>query len=83
MEHHLWPGMSFVKLREASEVLRSACKEPPGAVFLLFFLLAPRLDLPYHEIGYWEAFGKATWLQIVEVCCQVWQQVRDHAAQPE
>ena len=33
VEHHLWPGMSFVSLREASEVLRRACKEPPGAVF--------------------------------------------------
>ena len=19
----------------------------------------PRLDLPYHEVGYWEAYGKA------------------------
>jgi len=56
VEHHLWPAMSFVHLREASQILKSACKE---------------LGLPYHEIGYWEAYGK------------VWEQVKEHAEQPE
>eukprot|EP00438_Fugacium_kawagutii_P022172 Skav235067 [mRNA] locus=scaffold3466:24468:25658:- [translate_table: standard] len=56
VEHHLFPAMSFIHLREASQVLKSACKE---------------LSLPYHEVGYWEAYGK------------VWQQVREHAEQPE
>lgn len=56
VEHHLWPAMSFIHLREVSQVLKSACKE---------------LDLPYHEVGYWEAYGK------------VWQQVKEHAEQPE
>ena len=27
VEHHLWPAMSFIHLREASQVLKSACKE--------------------------------------------------------
>ena len=27
VEHHLWPAMSFVHLREASQILKSACKE--------------------------------------------------------
>merc|ERR1712146_603869 len=40
IEHHLWPAMSFVRLREASVVLKLACVE---------------LGLPYHEIGYLEA----------------------------
>ena len=30
VEHHLWPAMSFIHLREASQVLKSACKEFPG-----------------------------------------------------
>ena len=30
VEHHLWPAMSFIHLREVSQVLKSACKEFPG-----------------------------------------------------
>ena len=55
VEHHLWPAMSFVRLRAAAKVLRKACAD---------------LGLPYQEVGYWEAYS------------QVWQQVRQHAAQP-
>merc|ERR1711879_379926 len=41
VEHHLWPAMSFMRLREASQLVRDTCAE---------------LGLPYNEVGYWEAF---------------------------
>ncbi|CAE7508631.1 fadA [Symbiodinium pilosum] len=48
VEHHLWPAMSFVELREASRIVKVACAE---------------LGLPYQEIGYFEAFHKV-WRQV-------------------
>eukprot|EP00913_Durusdinium_trenchii_P027877 g26139.t1 len=56
VEHHLWPAMSFVHLRQASQILKNTCQE---------------LGLPYHEIGFWEAYYK------------VWEQVKVHSEQPE
>jgi len=43
VEHHLWPAMSFVHLRQASAIVKSACKE---------------FGVPYHEVGYWEGYAK-------------------------
>eukprot|EP00930_Biecheleria_cincta_P072953 TRINITY_DN60301_c0_g1_i1.p1 TRINITY_DN60301_c0_g1~~TRINITY_DN60301_c0_g1_i1.p1 ORF type:complete len:521 (-),score=47.73 TRINITY_DN60301_c0_g1_i1:1-1563(-) len=56
IEHHLWPALSFTQLRRASKLLRTACIE---------------LELPYQELGYWQAFGK------------IWEQVRLHAKKPK
>eukprot|EP00933_Yihiella_yeosuensis_P007624 TRINITY_DN112744_c0_g1_i1.p1 TRINITY_DN112744_c0_g1~~TRINITY_DN112744_c0_g1_i1.p1 ORF type:complete len:214 (+),score=35.52 TRINITY_DN112744_c0_g1_i1:90-644(+) len=56
IEHHLWPSMSFTKLRGASKLLRQACQE---------------LELPYQELGYWEAYRK------------IWQQVLIHRKKPD
>lgn len=51
----------------------------------------PRLDLPYHEVGYWEAYGKAgppvrhcsLGCSFLRFWTEVWQQVKEHAEQPE
>eukprot|EP00928_Gymnodinium_smaydae_P019931 TRINITY_DN17682_c0_g1_i1.p1 TRINITY_DN17682_c0_g1~~TRINITY_DN17682_c0_g1_i1.p1 ORF type:complete len:629 (-),score=141.38 TRINITY_DN17682_c0_g1_i1:50-1846(-) len=43
IEHHLWPAMSFVNLRRASQIVQDTCAE---------------LNLPYHNIGYWEGYSK-------------------------
>eukprot|EP00933_Yihiella_yeosuensis_P043508 TRINITY_DN38327_c0_g1_i1.p1 TRINITY_DN38327_c0_g1~~TRINITY_DN38327_c0_g1_i1.p1 ORF type:complete len:511 (+),score=86.46 TRINITY_DN38327_c0_g1_i1:28-1533(+) len=56
VEHHLWPSMSFVHLREVSDIVRRTCAE---------------FQIPYHELGYWEAYAKFL------------HQVRQHALQPE
>lgn len=149
VEHHLWPAMSFVHLREASQILKSACKEFLGTehrqswkdavierrerererkyrdhhrssnrhvknwgcitirhskispVFTADILfkssILARLGLPYHEIGYWEAYGKVRSSRINAsakhdysriqnlflLFVEVWEQVKEHAEQPE
>ena len=56
-----------------------------------------RLGLPYHEIGYWEAYGKVRSSRINAsakhdysriqnlflLFVEVWEQVKEHAEQPE
>lgn len=43
IEHHLWPAMSFVHYRRASQIVRATCRE---------------LGLPYHEVTYWDGYAK-------------------------
>jgi hypothetical protein len=48
IEHHLWPAMSFINMREASVIVRDTCAE---------------FGLPYFEITYWEGYAKI-WDQV-------------------